>query len=76
MLYRFAYTIRNKMKNTFTNKSGYTFTTYTSAKPYKVSENGVKYFKQLITLDNSRIGRVIYDRPTLIDTTNAKYPQK
>ena len=59
-----------------TNKRGYTFTTYTAAKPYKVSDNGVKYFKQLITWDNSRIGRVVYDRTVLIDTTNATYPQK
>ncbi len=63
------------MKSTTTNKRGYTFTTYTAANPYKVSDNGVKYFKQLITWDNSRVGRVIYDRTVLIDTTNATYPQ-
>lgn len=64
------------MKNTTTNKRGYTFTTYTASKPYKVAENGLMYFKQLITWDNSRIGRVIYDRTVLIDATNATYPQK
>jgi len=64
------------MKATLTNDRGHTFTTYTAAKPYRVSENGVRYFKQLVTLDNSRIGRVIYDRPVLIDKTNATYPQK
>ena len=61
------------MKTTTTNKRGYAFTTYTAKAPYKVSANGVKYFKQLITWDNSRIGRVIYDRPVLIDTSKATY---
>lgn len=64
------------MKSTTTNKRGYTFTTYTAAKPYKTAENGLMYFKQLITWDNSRIGRVIYDRTVKIDDSKATYPQK
>lgn len=64
------------MKTTTTNKNGYTFTTYTAAKPYKVAENGLQYFKQLIIWDNSRVGRVIYDRPVFIDSSKAMYPSK
>lgn len=64
-----------KMKHTITNKRGYTFTTYTSAKPYKVAANGLKYFKQLVTWDNSRIGRVVYDRKVFIDDSEATYSQ-
>ena len=64
------------MKTTITNKRGYTFTTYTSVNPYKVADNGLRYFKQLITWDNSRIGRVVYDRKVLIDSKNATYTTK
>lgn len=66
----------NKMRNTETNKRGYTFTTYTAAQPYRTAKNGLRYFKQLITWDNSRFGRVIYDRTTFIDNSQATYPQK
>ena len=61
------------MKSTTTNKRGYTFTTYTAKAPYNVAANGLAYFKQLITWDNSRIGRVIYDRTVFIDNSNAAY---
>jgi len=64
------------MKTTLTSKFGNTFTTYTAKEPYKVSENGVRYFKQLVVWDNSRIGRVVHDRPVLIDKSQAVYRQK
>lgn len=61
------------MKKTETNKRGYTFTTYTATKPYRTAANGLRYFKQLITWDNSRIGRIIYDRGIFIDNSEATY---
>jgi hypothetical protein len=53
------------MKSTYI-KNGYSFTIYTAKNPFKKLANGAGIYAQIIVWNDSRIGRVLYDRQTII----------